>query len=112
MPDPTTSQESVQPAAAAHTELKEYAGGWMTERKGTDAPLFLKIAFPIIGLFCASYMIVYMNGEVNHPERGALVRQFNQATQSSPALMYAIIAMVAVFAVIVVAFAFKAVHKD
>ena len=31
-------------------DLKEYAGGWMTERKGTDAPAFLKLAFPVIGL--------------------------------------------------------------
>jgi len=40
------------------------------------------------------------------------VRQFNRVTQSSPALMYGVIAMVAVYTVIVVVFAFKAVHKD
>ena len=31
-------------------DLKEYADGWMTERKGTDAPGFLKLVIPIIGL--------------------------------------------------------------
>ena len=29
-------------------ELHEYAGGWMTERKGTDVPIFLKVVSPII----------------------------------------------------------------
>ena len=29
--------------------IKEYAGGWITERKNTEAPGFLKVAFPIIG---------------------------------------------------------------
>jgi hypothetical protein len=43
---------------------------------------------------------------------GLAVRQFNQVTQSSPALMYATIAMVAIYAVIVVVFASKAAHKD
>lgn len=102
MPDsPAVTEPTKNP------ELKEYAGGWMTERKGTDAPLFLKIAFPIIGLFCASYIIVYMNGEVNHPERGALVRQFNDATQSSSLFMYVIAALAFIYVIIVVTFAIR-----
>ena len=33
-----------------------------------------------------------MNGETTHPDRGALVRALNAATQTSAALMYAIAA--------------------
>jgi len=94
------------------TEIQEYADGWITERKGTGVPTFLKFAYIVIAAGVIGYLFLYMNGEVNHSDRGALVRQLNQATQSSPAFMYAVIAMVAIFAVIVVAFAFKAVHKD
>ena len=28
--------------------VREYAGGWITERKGTDVPVFLKVAFILI----------------------------------------------------------------
>src|SRR5271157_5930257 len=93
-------------------ELKEYADGWISERKGTDVPAFLKFAYIVIIAGVVGYLFIYMNGEVNHSDRGALVRQFNQATQSSSAFMYAVIAMVVVFAIVVVTFAFKAVHKD
>jgi SNF family Na+-dependent transporter len=93
-------------------EIQEYADGWISERKGTGVPTFLKFAYIVIIAGVIGYFFLYMNGEVNHSDRGALVRQFNQVTQSSPALMYAVIAMVVVYAVIVVAFAFKAVHKD
>ena len=35
-------------------EVKEYADGWITERKGTDVPTFLKIAYPTSrGLNCS-----------------------------------------------------------
>ena len=39
-------------------ELKDYAGGWITERKGTDVPGFLKLAFPVIGLGCVAYLFL------------------------------------------------------
>ena len=94
------------------TDIHEYADGWITERKGTGVPTFLKFAYIVIIAGVIGYFFIYMNGEVNHSDRGALVRQFNQATQSSPVLMYAVIAMVVVYAVIVVAFAFKTVNKD
>jgi SNF family Na+-dependent transporter len=100
------------PTKKADAEIQEYADGWITERKGTGVPAFLKFAYIVIIAGVIGYFFLYMNGEVNHSDRGALVRQFNQATQSSPALMYAVIAMVVVYALIVVAFAFKAVHKD
>ena len=99
-------------AKEPENELHEYAGGWISEKTGTGVPTFLKFAYIVIMAGVIGYFLVYMNGEVNHSDRGSLVRQFNQATQSSPALMYTIIAMVAVYAVIVVVFAFKAVHKD
>ena len=99
-------------AQEPETEIQEYADGWISERKGTGVPAFLKFAYIVIIAGVLGYFFIYMYGEVDHSTRGALVRQFNQVTQSSPALMYAVIAMVAIYAVIVVAFAFKAVHKD
>ena len=93
------------------SDLHEYADGWITERKGTGVPTFLKFAYIVIIGGVIAYFLLYMNGEVNHSDRGVLVRQFNQATQSSPALMYAVVALIAVYAVIVVAFAFKAVQQ-
>jgi len=100
------------PAQPPETDIHEYADGWISERKGTGVPAFLKFAYIVILVGVIGYFFLYMNGEVNHSDRGALVRQFNAVTQSSPALMYAVIAMVVVYALIVVAFAFKAVHKD
>ena len=92
--------------------LKQYADGWISERKGTGVPGFLKLAYIVIMAGVIGYFFLFMFGEVNHSDRGALVRQFNQATQSSPGFMYTVIAMVVVYAIIVIAFAFKAVHKD
>lgn len=100
-----------QIAKEPETEIHEYADGWITERTGTGVPAFLKLAYIVIIAGAMGYFFFYMNGEVNHSDRGTLVRQFNQATQSSPVLMYAVMAMIAVYAVIVVVFAFKAVHK-
>ena len=85
-------------------ELKEYAGGWMTERKGTDVPGFLKLAFIVIGLSGVAYLVLFMNGEVNNEERGPLVQIFNRATESSPTLMYVIALMVFVYVAILVIF--------
>src|SRR3954453_2665077 len=89
-------------------EIKEYAEGWISERKGTGVPTFLKFAYIAIMAGVIGYFFLFMFGEVNHSDRGPLVRQFNQATHSSPAFMYTVIAMVVVYATIVVAFAFKA----
>jgi len=106
MPTATT------PEKPSESEIHEYAEGWISERKGTGVPTFLKFAYVVIMLGVIGYFFLYMFGEVNHSDRGALVRQFNQATQSSPGFMYMVIAMVVVYAIIVIAFAFKAVHKD
>lgn len=101
------SEQTTGAPPSQQEDLKEYAGGWMTERKGTEAPGFLKLAFAIIGLFGVGYLVVYMNGEIHHPERGVLVRQFNQTSKSADGLMYAIAALVFVFVCIVVSFAVR-----
>ena len=93
-------------------ELKEYAGGWMTERKGTDAPGFLKLATPIISLGGFLYVIFQMYGDVGHATRGPLVRQFNAATRTSPVFMYVVAALVLAYVVIVSVFAFRKPHED
>jgi len=94
-------------------ELKEYAGGWITERKGTSIPPFLKLAYPIIAVACFAYLFVFMNGEVNHSTRGSLVRQLNAVTGSSNGFMYAVAALIAIFAVILFAFVYgKSGHEE
>ena len=91
-------------------KIKEYAGGWITEREGTEIPGFLKLAYIVIAGGCLTYFILYMYGEVNHPDRGALVRAMNAATEASAGLMYAIAALIVIFGVIVVAFSFGKSH--
>jgi hypothetical protein len=88
------------------TKIKEYAGGWITEREGTAIPPFLKLSYIVIAGGCFAYFLMFMYGETNHAERGALVQALNAATQASAGLMYAIAAMIVVFGVIVVAFSF------
>ena len=92
-------------------KLKDYAGGWITEREGTDVPGFLKLAIPVIAFGAAAYFLIYMNGEVSHEGRGGLVRAMNAATETSAALMYAIAAMIVVFGIIVVLFSFGKPHE-
>ncbi len=93
-------------------EIKEYAEGWITERKGTDVPAFLKFAYIFIIGGCLTYLIVFMNGEVNHSERGVLVQAFNAVSQSSPGLMYAIAIIGLVYFVILIGFVFRKFHED
>lgn len=93
-------------------EVKSYAGGWITERKGTGVPTFLKFAYIVIAGGAFAYFFIFMNGEVNHSTRGMLVRQFNAATQFSPGLMYFVGALIAAFAIVTVIFAFRKVHED
>lgn len=88
-------------------DLKEYAGGWMTERKGTDAPVFLKAAFAVIVLGCTTYLIAYMNGETGHADRGVLVQGFNKVTGTADGFMYFVAGLILIYAVILIVFAFK-----
>ena len=89
-----------------NTKIKDYAGGWITERAGTAIPPFLKLSYIVIAAGCAAYFLLFMNGETTHPDRGVLVQSLNAATQASAGLMYAIAGMIVVFGVIVVAFSF------
>jgi len=93
-------------------DLHEYAGGWMTERKGTDAPPFLKLAYIVVAAGCIGYALLFMNGEVNNESRGALVRQFNEATGTANGFMYFVVVLAVVFALILWRFAFSAPHED
>ncbi len=88
-------------------ELHEYAGGWITERKGTGIPGFLKLAFPVIGLAVLVYIVVFMNGEINHPTRGSLVQQLNATTGAANGFMYMVAAMIVIYLIILLAFLFK-----
>lgn len=93
-------------------DLKEYADGWMTERKGTDAPGFLKLVIPIIGLGCTAYLVVQMYGDVNHATRGSLVQQFNLVSKTSPVLSYTVALLALVYVITVAIFAFRKPHED
>lgn len=93
-------------------EVKEYADGWITERKGTDVPVFLKAAFVVIALGALAYLLVYMNGETTHADRGVLVQEFNRATQHSDIFMYGVEAIGVVYAIILIAFAFRKFRED
>jgi hypothetical protein len=92
--------------------IKEYAEGWISERKGTDVPTFLKVAYVVIAGGAIFYFIKYMFGEVDHESRGSLVRAFNDATQSSSGLMYGVVALIIIYAIILAIFAFGKVHED
>lgn len=89
------------------TELQEIAGGWITERKGTDVPTFLKFAYIVIAGGAVCYVLFFMNGETTHSDRGPLVQQFNQATGTADGFMYMVMGLMLVFAVCVVLFAFR-----
>ncbi len=93
-------------------EVKEYAEGWITERKGTDLPAFLKFAYIIIAGGCIAYLYFYMNGETGHAERGPLVQLFNLVSQSANTVMYLVIGLGVIYALILLAFAFGKPHDD
>lgn len=95
-----------------NTEIKEYAEGWITERKGTDVPTFLKFAYIIIAGSCLVYLVLFMNGETGHAERGPLVQMFNTVSQSANGVMYFVTAIGVVYAIILIMFAFKKFHED
>ncbi|MFM8394846.1 MAG: hypothetical protein ACKOB4_13070 [Acidobacteriota bacterium] len=92
--------------------IKEYAEGWISERKGTDVPVFLKFAYLIIAGGAITYFLRFMFGEVDHETRGRLVRALNEATQSSRGLMYAIVGMIIIYAIILAVFAFRKVDEE
>jgi hypothetical protein len=87
-------------------DIKEYADGWITEREHTDVPAFLKFSYIVIAFGCIAYSIIYMNGESTHATRGPLVQQFVEMTSTANGVMYFVAALTAVFAVVLVMFAF------
>jgi phosphate/sulfate permease len=89
------------------SELTEYADGWITERKGTGIPGFLKLAYPVILIAVIAYLFVYMNGEVTHSTRGNLVQQLNAATGSANTFMYVVMALIAAYVIVLLAFVYK-----
>jgi hypothetical protein len=95
------------------SDLKQYADGWITERKGTGIPGFLKLAFPIIAIAAFAYLFLFMNGEVHHSTRGNLVQQLNAVTGNANTFMFIVAALIAVYASILLAFLFrKQKHED
>ena len=93
-------------------DLKSYADGWMTERKHTDVPGFLKLAFPIIAFGCTAYIVLQMYGDIHHATRGPLVEQFNRVSKASPGMTYTVAALALAYAVIVVAFVLRPFKED
>ena len=100
------------PTETKPPNIKEYAGGWITEKKGTDVPTFLKYAYIVIVLGCVSYALVYMNGVTGETGRGLLVAEFNRATEHSDVFMYIVAALALIAGILVIRFAFKKVHLD
>jgi len=95
------------------SELTEYAGGWITERKGAGIPGFLKLAYPIIVIGCVAYLFIYMNGEITHSTRGPLVQQLNSVTGTSNSFMYVVAALIVAYVVILLAFLYrKSKHEE
>ena len=93
-------------------EIKEYAEGWITERKGTEVPTFLKFAYVIIVGGCLAYLVMFMNGETGHAERGPLVQLFNQVSPPANGVMYLVVGLGVVYMLILISFAFKKFHED
>ena len=88
-------------------DLPEYADGWITERKGTGIPGFLKLAYPIILISVIVYLFVYMNGEITHSTRGNLVQELNSVTGNANTFMYVVLALIAAYVVVLLAFLYK-----
>ena len=92
------------PEPKAPEEIKEIAGGWITERKNTEIPAFLKFSYIFVGGGAFLYFLYFMNGEINHSTRGNLVRQMNQSTQSSNGFMYFVAMLIFIYVVLAVVF--------
>ncbi len=92
--------------------VKEYADGWITERRGTGVPGFLKYAYIVIALGCIGYLVQYRNGETTHGTRGALVQQFNLITGNADVLVYGVAVLALLAAIGLCVFAFRKAHAD
>ena len=72
-------------------DVHELAGGWITERKGTKIPGFLKLTYVGFCVFGLVYLYRYWAGEVAHESRGPLVRQANEIMQTPGASWHGLI---------------------
>ena len=107
-----TTKETLVADHKPEIPVKDYAGGWITEKKGTEVPGFLKLAFPVIGLSATAYLVLYINGEVSHSERGPLIQAFDRVTGDANGLMYGVAALALIFVVSVVMFAWRKSHEE
>ncbi len=101
--------KTIRTEAAAH-DVHEIAGGWITEKKNTEVPTFLRLVYVVVAACMAAYLIVYMYGETGHSERGPLVKQFNLSTFTNEPLMYGIATVVILFFIGVSVYAAKKTH--
>jgi len=92
-------------------DVKDYADGWMTERKNTEIPFFLKLSTPVISLGGVAYLVLQRQGDIGHATRGPLVRAFNLVSHPAPAVSLTVAAIVLVYSIIVVRFTL-ATHKE
>lgn len=112
MPVDNAGKSATQPVEKDVPDVKDYAGGWITERKHTNVPAFLRATYIVVSICTLAYLIIYMYGEVNHSERGPLVKQFIQTSQTSPGLMYFVAGITGLFLLSVIVFAFGKTHDD
>jgi hypothetical protein len=93
-------------------ELKSYADGWMTERKDTDAPGFLKLAVPVIAFCATAYIVLQMDGDIHHATRGPLVAQFNKVSPTASGMNWFVAILALLYTAIVALFTLKAFKED
>jgi hypothetical protein len=93
--------------------VHELAGGWITERKGTPVPGFLKLAYVFFCLFGLGYLFLWFQGETGHATRGALVETFN-LTSPPPSLIWAgvLAAVLLVYVIGLLRYAFTAKEEE
>lgn len=72
-------------------DIHELAGGWITERKRTPIPAFLKLSYVGFCLFGLVYLYRYWTGEVAHDTRGPLVQVQNQVMETPGTTWHAVI---------------------
>lgn len=90
-------------------DIHEIAGGWITERKNTPVPGFLKLSYVGFCIFGLVYMVGYWSGETGHATRGPLVEQANQVMQTpGGAFLGALLAVLALYVAGLLWYAFLA----
>ena len=93
--------------------VKELAGGWITERVGTEIPLFLKLTYIGFCLFGISYLFLYKDGEVGQASRGPLVKEMSGSMDAVPGGWVLLLAIVLlVFTAGLLWYAFLSPHEE